>query len=363
MRRIVGYVLVGLGVALLVFGVATRVAIYPALAQAPAVYPSADDVAAGTDPKAGVQESTGTANVFVARNDPNSKPVTEVRKLDVVATRTTESVTPSASVGSDVFWKTQVDTASAAVPGDPLNTTREGVCFDRVSGEAATGCLLKGYRADNGKIENIDARKGLFFKFPFDTQKTTYQFWDGLAGKAYDAAFVGTDTIDGMGVYKFVQHVDAVVLGQQEVPGVAFGGAQSSPAVTAQDRYANTRTLWVEPETGTIIKGVEDQDRVFVSGAKTIPAFVGTIGYTDATVAANVKLTRPNADGLHLVRVVLPIAAVVVGLLLLIAGIALVFFLHPRESRGRRALGRPADPEDGTVIDLRVGQPQRVDGV
>jgi uncharacterized membrane protein len=363
MRRIVGYVLVGLGVALLVLGVAARVAIYPALAKAPATYPSADDVKAGTDPAAGVQESTGNVNVFVARNDTDGKPLVGVRKLDVTARRTTQSVTPSASVGQDVYWKTQVDTTSAELGGPPLNTTREGVCFDRVTGEAATGCLLKGYRADNGRVDQIDEREGLFFKFPFDTQKTTYRFWDGLSGKAYDAAFDGTDTIDGMGVYRFVQHIDSVLLRSQDVPGVVFGGAPSSPAVTAEDRYSNTRTLWVEPETGTIIKGLEDQNRVLVAGAQTVPAFVGSIGYTDATVAANVKLTRSNADGLHLVRVVLPVALVIVGLLLALAGLVLVFLLHPRENRGRRALGRPVDPDTGTVVDLRVGQPQRADGV
>ena len=53
--------------------------------------------------------------------------------------------------------------------------------------------------------------------------------------------------------------------------------------------YGNTRTLWVEPATGVIIKGQEVLDRSFVSDLGTVTTTKGTIGYTEETVRENAE--------------------------------------------------------------------------
>jgi hypothetical protein len=373
MRRIVGYVLLGLGVGLLVLGIAVRVAVYPALAVVPATYPSSSDVAKKTDPPAGTQVSQGKdMKVFVARKD-GAQAITEVRTADVTSTRTTASV-PGASVGHDLFWKSQLDTSVPDLGGDPISTSWEGVCFDRVSAQAAQGCAQAGYRAENGVVTPVK-RDGLFFKFPFDTQQTTYRFWDGVAGQSFAAVYVGSEQIQGLGVYKFVQRIDKVTIPQHlaggqvsqtvDVPGKFFGLPPSSPAVKATDTYSNTRTLWVEPQTGSIIKGTEDLNRVFVYNGIEVPELVGQIGYTDQTVSAGVALAKDSATGLYLVRVLLPAVLIGLGVLLAIAGSVLVFVLRPSTRGGRRSAGVPPGqgaPSSG-VIDLTALDREHADGV
>ncbi len=47
--------------------------------------------------------------------------------------------------------------------------------------------------------------EGLYFKFPFQTEQKTYQFWDGSLGEAPDIEFQDAETIEGLEVYRFEQ--------------------------------------------------------------------------------------------------------------------------------------------------------------
>src|SRR4051812_33357894 len=201
------------------------------------------------------------------------------------------------------------------------------------------------------------------------------RFWDGVAGQSFAAVYVGSEQIQGLGVYKFVQRIDKVTIPQHlaggqvsqtvDVPGKFFGLPPSSPAVKATDTYSNTRTLWVEPQTGSIIKGTEDLNRVFVYNGVEVPELVGQIGYTDQTVSAGVALAKDSATGLYLVRVLLPAVLIGLGVLLAIAGSVLVFVLRPSTRGGRRSAGVPPQqglPSSG-VIDLTALDREHADGV
>jgi hypothetical protein len=349
-RRIVGFVLVGFGVALLALGVLLRVWAYPALAQVGAAYPDPD--VKDLQVKAGQSISQGTGvQAFIARG-PRESPTVGPFTVDLQSERTTRGV-PAAAQGDNVYWETSVRTFASGekLPRDLLNAVVEGVCFNRVTGEANDGCRKKPYTLPNaeGKPDLSYSPRGQYFKFPFNTQQRSYPFWDTLIRQAPDAKYTATEQIQGVKVYKFVQTVPETDLGEfpRALPGALFGS--SEPTVKARQVYSNVRTLWIEPETGVIIRGQEEPRRHFVANNTEVAALVGTIGYNDATVASNATWQSSSATSLASMRTLFPWLLAGIGLVLALLGVWLV---QPwRDERvagsGRRARGTPA------TVDLR----------
>lgn len=343
MRRLAGILLVAVGVAALTFGIAGRWFIYPALAQAPAGFPTKADRDRNSTPPAGTMVSEGRGvKVFVARKVGETSEIGP-RTLTVTSARITRGL-PEAARGETIYWESSVETGSTDLTGTPMfQTTVDGICFDRVTGAAAKGCAKPNYtrpEPDGGKTFEPT---GQIYKFPFDTQKTSYPFWDGRAGEAVPALYNRQEVIDGLTVYTFVQTIPDRVIGTQDLPGSLFGSPDAT--VTADQHYANVRTLWVEPQTGVIIRGQEELTMQFVFGAaEPVPALVGTIGYTDATVKANVAAQRDNARSLRLIHSILPPVGIALGLLLTALGLWLGF-------GARSASGSSRDPD--LAVDLR----------
>ena len=48
---------------------------------------------------------------------------------------------------------------------------------------------------------------GLSYRFPFDTEKKTYPYFDPIAQKAFDANYDGEEDVNGLTTYKFTQNV------------------------------------------------------------------------------------------------------------------------------------------------------------
>src|SRR5262245_34306346 len=49
--------------------------------------------------------------------------------------------------------------------------------------------------------------EGLTYRFPVDTEKKTYPFFDPIAQKAFDANYDGEEDVNGLTTYKFTQNV------------------------------------------------------------------------------------------------------------------------------------------------------------
>jgi hypothetical protein len=244
---------------------------------------------------------------------------------------------------------------------DILSGTYDRVIFDRNTGEAyhcdealadlcdeKTGTANIDTNQDNalgssddiayvypGEADNFEhGFEGHYFKLPFDTQKQTYTWWDGDIGKATDAKYDGEDTLNGMPVYRFVQTIPATKIGEQEIPA-SLAGLDQDGNVKVDSMYSNTRTLWIEPETGVLIKGQEKQHNYFAYQGKNVVTTVdGTITYNAATVAANVDKFRPLSNQLKLVRVYIPIIGLVVGLVFVAFGAFLI--VQKRRHRAAR---------------------------
>lgn len=300
MGRRLGYVLVFIGLFLLFFGLFERFYAYPRLKKAPLDQES-QPVAVGT----GTYFNRGTLR--------------EVPGAQLKNVRTVKG-DPKAGTEEVAVWDSFVSTVDMA-DGGVIQATQERVALDRVTAQSVNCC------GENPR------HQGLTLKFPFDTRKQTYQFWDGPAGRALPAVYTREETIQGVKVYRFEQHIDRLTLGTQEIPG-SLAGEPSVASVQTNIVYSNVKTIWVEPATGIIVKGQQAVNQVLEptsGGGKDLTLLDGVLTYDDATVRANAKDAADAAGQLRLLSTILPVGALVVGLVLLVVGLLLL-----RAPEGRR---------------------------
>lgn len=289
MRKIIGWVLLGLGAFLLVTALLLR------FWGAGAVEKTPLDVNTTT-------RLTGTAEKL----NPSTG---EVESLDVKAT----SVTKADSRRSDdevvVFVSTQClvidegdapDCVDAEDPQGRLVSASDDVfATDRTSAQAV----------NRGDYLPVDAQEheGLVNKWPFDAQKRTYDYWDGLLGESVPAEFQGVEEIDGLETHRYdvsVEEQEAEVV--EGVDGI----------------YSTEKSIWVEPNTGSIIKQTQHEVRTLPNGD---PLLDLNIAFTDDQVAKNVSEAKDSADQLKLVSSTAPLTGLIAGLVLLVLGAFLVF--------------------------------------
>jgi Porin PorA len=302
MRRVVGSICIFLGALVLVVGVLAKPVLYSNLAKVP------------LDQKS-VSVSTGEHMSALQASAAGVKVLTDAT---LQSTRTVRGI-PGKAKGNSAFWQTAVKSEAVGVAA--LSYSDEGVSFDRVTGQATNCC---GDFKSTGTLDNPAStepvtHKGLFFKFPFDTQKTTYQWWDGDLGRTEPMRFLRTQQIDGVQTYVFQQKSGSETYSKQTgLPGELFNSAKP---VDADAVYENTRTLYIEPNTGVVIKGVEELNKRFEApGFAAVPITKGTIGYTAATIKKNADDWGSKGQLLGFVHGPLTLIGVLLGLILLGAG-------------------------------------------
>ena len=310
MGRRVGFVLVFVGLFLLFFGLFARVYTYPRLKKAPLDQYS--------EPVA-----TGTGTYFNRSPDK----LTEVTGAQLKNVRV---VRGDVGAGSDevAVWdsfNSTVDTADNGV----ISATQERIALDRVTAQSVQCC------GENPR------HQGLTLKFPFDTQQTTYQFWDGPAQRALPAAFTREEQLNGLTVYRFEQRIDRLDVGDQDIPGT-LAGDPDTPSVQTNIIYSNTKTLWVEPATGIIVKAQQDATQVLETqgGEQVLTLLDAVLTYDEATVDANADDASSGANRLRLLGTILPFTALLLGLIAFAAG--LVLLRSPQGRRIARGESRPA---------------------
>lgn len=170
---------------------------------------------------------------------------------------------------------------------------------------------------------------GLTYKWPFHAKKTSYKFFDPISRQAPDARFLGTDKLKGMTMYKYEAVIDKV-----ELPvGPGIPGT-----------YSDTRTVWVEPLTGAIVKGIEHQQRWLEDGTQALDT---TLTFNQDAIDYQAKQASDGRAQIKQLTVVLPLILLVIGLAALVGA-----FLLYRRSPGdghRSPAGEPT---------VRAGAPQ-----
>ena len=145
-----------------------------------------------------------------------------------------------------------------------------------VSSDSNPGGAVQKPRAieDENPPTNIALpHEGLSYRFPFDTEKKTYPFFDPIAQKAFDANYSGEEDVNGLTAFKFIQNVGFDADGKlvepvkyaslyeddadaQVTARAALWGLEGDPEepITMTRYYAAQRTFWVDPVSGTIVK-------------------------------------------------------------------------------------------------------------
>jgi DUF3068 family protein len=154
--------------------------------------------------------------------------------------------------------------------------------------------------------------EGLVNKWPFDSKKKTYPYWDGTVGKAVDAVFDGTEEVGGVDCYRYKINID-------DAPIEIAEGVKGT--------YTNEVVIWVEPKTGAIQNQSQDQQRYLEDGTQALNL---QAQFTPAQIKTSADDTKSNMSLLNLITRVVPLVGFIGGLLSLLA--ALVLFLSGRSS-------------------------------
>jgi hypothetical protein len=181
-------------------------------------------------------------------------------------------------------------------------------------------------------------------KFPFFTKQQDYPYFDDTTGKAYPAKFVGTETVEGLSLDKFVQTITPVQVGTITVPGDLVGA--STPAYRAPRYYSNVRTIWVEPTTGVIVKGSEAQVQTLrgPDGTDHVTLIKGTLTFTDENVSGSATLAKQGKQKLDLLGTTIPFVCLLLGLVAL--GVGAWLLVRSREPDDP---AQPAEPAAAPV--------------
>lgn len=307
MRRISAYILLGLGVFLIALAGVLRFAVLPAAAKAP------------------LDADSKTPSDGVARVLFDAGALEIVEDVPLTALRTTVGDVDAGN-GDVAVYDTFIPvlTADESVIAD----TKARFAFDRKTSQMVDCC------DSNLEGAPITDYNGIMpLKFPFNTEKTTYQYYDTTLAKALPADFDGEDELYGLPVYRFVQTIAAEKYTTLTVPGTLVGTEDAS--VDADRFYANTRTLWVEPRTGVIVKGQEEQVqslRIPGSSEDALTLLDAQLAFTDEYVEDTAADTQDSIRLLNLIGTTAPIVALLLG----IVAIVIAFFL-----------GRGAGREEG----------------
>lgn len=224
-------------------------------------------------------------------------------------------------------------TATTTSDGTVISAFKQRTPFDRTSGEAVDCC--------NASMDDEPLTfTGLIYKFPFNAQKQTYQFFDNDTRKAWPATYDGTETLDGLTVYRYVQEVPATKIDTLSVPSKVVG-AKPGTMVTVEQWESNHAVYDVEPETGVIIKASQEPNSVLrYQGKDAVIATRGHVEYAPGMVQQNVDTYKPKGQQLHILRVWVPPICLVLGLICLVIG-----GLVTIRARRRDTEPAPAAPE------------------
>ncbi|XVX21870.1 DUF3068 domain-containing protein [Actinomycetota bacterium] len=222
--------------------------------------------------------------------------------------------------------------------------------FDRKTAQAVNGnvCGSDGKSACNNTYNDKPvSREGVGSIFPMGTEKKDYLVWDDPSGKAWPAKFSGTEKIEGLETYKFVQTITDAPADTKGLPSL----------------YSNTRTLWIEPNTGATIHGQEQLDQRLTGEEpgkteinpqlKDKTALKGTLAFLPEANKIQADKAREGIKSINMISKWLPLALLLLGGLLTLLGWLLS--RGGKEDNTSRAARRGAGPDESRERVVRSG--------
>ena len=217
----------------------------------------------------------------------------------------------------------QGDTPDCAKSTDPrvLSVTTDRVTANRRSGESVH---VDAYN------ENVDGdpsirHTGLSYKWPIDAKKKTYQFFLPNVRKAFPAVYQGSSKLRGLTVYQYV----------------SASGPQPYQISGLPGTLDDTRTVFVEPQTGVIVKGIEHIVQKLETGQTVLET---TLTFDDKTIDFQASYAKKKIDRLNLAGIWAPLIAGLIGLAAL-AGAAWLWWRSRKQPPPSEVPPPPPAPE------------------
>jgi hypothetical protein len=177
---------------------------------------------------------------------------------------------------------------------------------------------------------NVDGNAGVRqtglvgFLWPMGAQKHTYQVFDPAINQTRPATYVGTTNVGGISTYKFVEKVAPTRSGQETVPR-SLVGMKGNSTVTLPEMTTETNTFYVDPVTGAQLNETQVEHVALVdsTGSERLLLLNASLSNTPQSLAKVVRIDKNARNEISLLKVVVPLAAGVLGIVLLVGGILL----------------------------------------
>lgn len=214
-----------------------------------------------------------------------------------------------------------------------LSATVDRVTLDRKSSMPVDSQVGSIQVSGDQPAEEV-AHTGLQYKFPFNAEQKSYPYFDINTRTSQDIDFVEATEINGTPVYMYQQTIAPVDLStvanlptnKVTLPADTWGVEGGAAPVTMTRWYENVRTLWVEPETGVIVKGDEQLHQYYAreAGTPEVDVLKTPLTFDENTVEFQIQQAKDGQDKLSLFGRTVPIVAGILGVIALIAGVFLL---------------------------------------
>ena len=253
-------------------------------------------------------------------------------------------------------WDSSTNIYDTADPDKPVQIQGYRIAFDRKNSQLTQCC---GAHVDGDTSVRMSGY-GLLFPIA-DVRKRDYPFFDMTTRRPVPMRYSGEEEVQGLKTYRFVQQVPDTKISELDVklPARMLGLPAKTPDQKV-DRYSSaTITVWVDPRTGIPVKHrqqINSEVRT-PDGRGRMTVASADLVTVEASQKALVHMSDGNALKIAMVRVHVPLGAILLGLVLLVTGA--VLRLGGGSDRERRN-GPPAAPRrpDGKFGDLASNAPR-----
>lgn len=213
-----------------------------------------------------------------------------------------------------------------------LSATVSSLRIDRLSGEVLSDISLTNQLASPTVEYSVD---GIWLKFPTDAAATTYNVLDPTLRKAMPADFVASTELEDRQIMHYRQVIDNANVAE------SFADSNNTTTLTKEDGgtttgylYHNvTRDFWVDQKTGLLVDLAENIDDYYGdrSGQKYEQKLLFDASLDDAAVAALVQQAAeiPDAEVIETLNKV----GIGVGAVLILLGLLGSFGVFAKKRR------------------------------
>ncbi|MEV5831798.1 DUF3068 domain-containing protein [Spirillospora sp. NPDC052242] len=241
--------------------------------------------------------------------------------VTLLATNTVRGDVRANNGNDDIaVWDSTTNIYDKANPKNPVQIQGFRIAFHRETGRLVNCCGVNVDGDGNVRMQGY----GLLFPIA-NVQKIDYDVYDPTTKQVAPMKFGAVEQVHGLTAYRFTQHIPLTKTGPVEakLPGTMLGLQEAEPQRV--DRYTEAyNTVWVDPRTGVPVKhrkNIRSTVRTPDGRGEMIVAQADLVT-TDADQRKAVDLADGTALQIDMVRIFIPGAAVLLGLLgLLIGGI------------------------------------------